>query len=83
MYNRRKSLGSKKLLHINDDKDSYPSHKKLWIRLRRVFFSILDLMKTTNGIDKVLRFFQYFSYIQQVRMRLLLSKSGIQGKDIV
>jgi hypothetical protein len=79
MYNRRKSLGSKKLIHIKDDNDTFSSNKKLSIRLKRVFFAILDLMKTTNGIDKVLRFFQYFSYIQQFRMKLLLNKSNIQG----
>ena len=66
---------------IHEEDDDIIHKRTFTNRLRRVFFAILDLMKTTNGIDKVLRFFQYFGYIQQFRMKLFLKKKGLQGNN--
>lgn len=51
-------------------------------RIENVFLSILDILKTTNGVDKFLRFFQYFSYIKQFKLKLLLKNKNVQSKFI-
>ena len=81
MQYKLKRIGSRKIIEEVDEDEIILQKRSFSNRIKRVFFAILDLMKTTNGIDKVLRFLQYFGYIQQFRMKLFLKNPNLQGKN--
>lgn len=66
--------------HITYIDDACLENKEpLSMRIEKVFLSVFDILKTTNGVDKFLRFFQYFSYIKQFKLKLMLKNKNIES----